>query len=79
MGTPRHKSRATLKDSLSSLVPKEGTERALSQALDSEKETDKRCTFVPLSEAESKRDLKNGVHRAIHPNCIVDACNSQVV
>ena len=50
--------RAILKDSLSSLVPKEGSGRALSQAPDSEEETEKRRAFVLLSEAESKRDKK---------------------
>jgi len=58
-------------------VLKEGIERALSQAPDSEEETDKRHAFVLLSEAESKRD-ENGVHRTIHPNRVVDACDPQV-
>ena len=40
MGTPRRRPRAILKDSLSSLVPKEGTGRAPSHAPDSEEETD---------------------------------------
>ena len=56
--TPRRRPRAILKDSLSSLVSKEGTDRAPSHAPDSEEETDNRRTFVLASDAETSRDEK---------------------
>ena len=76
MGTPRHRPRAILEDSLSSLVPKEGTGRAPSHSPDSEEETDNRRTFVLASDAESKRD-ENGVHKAVRPNYVNNVCNLQ--
>jgi len=52
--TPRYRPRAILKDLLSSLVPKEGTGRAPSQAQDSEDATDSKCALALISEAEFK-------------------------
>jgi len=46
MGTPRRKPRAILRDSSSSLVLKEGTGRAPSQAPDSDEATDNMPAFV---------------------------------
>jgi len=55
MGTPRHKPRALLRDSLSSLIPKEGTGRAPSHVPDSDEANDSKRTFVLELEAEFKR------------------------
>ena len=76
MGTPRRRPRTILKDSLFSLVPKEGTGRAPSHAPDSEEETNNRQAFVLVSEAESKRDEK-GVRKAVRPNHVEDVCGLQ--
>jgi len=55
MGTPRHKPRAILRDSSSSLVLKEGTGRAPSQAPDSDVATDNKRAFVLASEADNQK------------------------
>ena len=67
METPRRNPRAILRDSISSLVPEEGTGRAPSHAQDSDEATDNKRAFVLISEAEFKR-AENGAHIATHPD-----------
>jgi len=57
-GTPRRNPRAVLRDSLSNLLPKEGTGRAPSHAPDSDEATDSKRASVLISEARFKRAEK---------------------
>ena len=67
MGTPICKPRAILRDSLSSLVPKEGIgeHQALYQTL--------RKQLI----IKEPKDLKNNVHKAIRPYHSEDVCSPQ--
>ena len=76
MGTPKHKPRAILKDSLSNLKPKVGTGRAPSHAAASEEATDCNQTFTLESIVESKM-AKNDVHKATRPSNSEDIFSTQ--